>query len=407
MNRQRSGWFHPRVRALEGRHLLSGVVTPAVTGDGAVELPPPPEEGRAVLVAKATLAPTGDWAAVAVPVTTEDSAPPPPAAASPSNDSSTSPADARDSTSATPAATTLGSAPATSGATSQDNSSTTPPAGQSTGGPKAPPGSIPAAPGSPQQSAATPAVTGAEDAARPATDTQDTAEDVQDAAAGAETPEVVAPTAGQPAFAVGQGAETPPPAGIGGDAHALPGPEANAAAAGQSGAATQASAASPAAHPGALPAADPVDVQQGPAFYDPPPTAAKVWGGSDGEVVSAARALVFWQAHALGTLDVAALASVPPADLLTDILPVNAAALGAHVQRFLDRLDDVGKSVAEPLGGGQLYYWLAGAAAVGAALEFARRRAALSGGAVRLTGLSDVLDPDLLVPADLTSPEQP
>jgi hypothetical protein len=378
MNQRRRGWFRLRVRALESRHLLSGLVMPSVTGDGAVERPTLPEEGRAVLVGKVTPTPTGEL-----------------------------PADSQDNNSTAPPATTQGAVPASPAATPPDNNTTTPPAAtaQTASGQKGPSEAVPATPATPQQPTAG-TTAAADEASQPATDTQDAAEDVQDAAAGLETPEAAAPEAGQSASDVGQAAVTSTPPAVVSDAHAAPGPQASAPVEGLSGSGPQATAAAPAPHPGMLPAADLGDVHPGPAPREPTPPAAKVWDGANDGAVTAA-AIDFWQKHALGTLDLAAFTSVPTADLLTDILPVNAAALETHVQRFLDRLDDMGRSVAEPLGGGQLHYWLAGAAAVGAALEFARRRAARSAGAVRLTGLSDVLDPDLLVPADLASPEQP
>jgi hypothetical protein len=376
MNQRRRGWFHLRVRALEDRQLLSGLITPSVAGDGPVERPTLPEEGRAVALAKVTLTPTGEL-----------------------------PADSQDNSSAAPPAMTQGAAPPRSAATPRDGSATTPQAatGQGTSGQKGPSESIPAAPAPPQQPTAGPAAV-VDEATQPAPGTQDAAEDLQDAAAGLETPEAAAPTAGQSASAAGQGTVTPPPAGIARDGPAASGPQTSAPVEGQSGSAAQVPAT--ASHPGTLAAADPGDAQPGPALDDPTPPAAKVWDGAHGGLVAGA-GIDFWQKHALGTLDLAAFAPAPSADLLTDILPVNAAALEAHVQNFLDRLDDMSRSVAEPRGCGQLYYWLAGAAAVGAALEFARRRAARSGGAVRLTGLSEALDPDLLVPADLVSPEQP
>jgi hypothetical protein len=247
-----------------------------------------------------------------------------------------------------------------------------------------------------------------EDAAQPAADTQDAAEDLQDAVAGLETPEVVASTAGQPTPAVGQGVVTPTPASSGGDPRATPGPPASAAVEAQSGPVAQALTASTTPRPAGLPVKESQDVQPALALRDPSPTpAVEVWGGPDGDRLSTVVASGVWHRHALGTLDLTALTPAPPSALLADILPVDAAALEAYMQRFLDRLDDLGKSVAQPLGRGHLYYWLAGAAAVGAALEFARRRGGLSSGRVRRAGLSDVLDPDLLVPADLAPPEQP
>jgi hypothetical protein len=104
---------------------------------------------------------------------------------------------------------------------------------------------------------------------------------------------------------------------------------------------------------------------------------------------------------------VSALVSAPPPGLLTDALPVDVATLDAAVQEFLQRLDDIGQSLTAPLNSGRLYYWLAGAAAVGAALEFARRRNGNPAARpVGVAGLSDLPVPGLPISADLAAPEQ-